>query len=346
MIGSVILPGTTPEQWPTIRAEIRQRIAKTLGTPPAGAGAEPIQFKELQRYENFGLTHIKLSYHVVDDEWHNAVVVLPEGGEGACPAPAVICMHGTFSRTEGKYAVLDPNVTQKPDLRRGIESRLYAIELARRGYVTIATDVYAFGETLHGRTNPEAVADFHRKYPDWTLDGRRILDHQRALDVLQKLDCVSDAGFGAIGDSLGGRGVMNLTAFDERVTTAVSSTGVSPHFNNVVRYRPQPDAATVKLIDPEEPVRRVPWDYHELIALCAPRALLVLEAINDVYGPNVWPDLACFYQASEVYKLLGQPERISMVTHGDGHGTPPHIRRFAYNWLDRFLKNDGQSTFD
>lgn len=338
MIGSVILPGTSAQEWPTIRAEIRTRIARTLGTPPPGAGSAPVQFKELERYENFGLTHIKLSYHVVDDEWHNAIVVLPEEGQAACPAPAVICMHGTFSRVEGKYAVLDPGVTQNPQLRRGIESRLYAIELARRGYVTIATDVYAFGETLHGRTNPEAVADFCKKYPDWTLDGRRILDHQRALDVLEKLDVVKGSGFGAIGDSLGGRGVMYLTAFDERIAAAVSSTGVSPHFDNVVRYSAQPQTPALRLTDPEEPVRRVPWDYHELIALCAPRALLVLEAFNDQYGPNVWPDMACFYQASEVYKLLECPECLTMVTHGEGHNTPLDIRKFAYNWLDRFLK--------
>ena len=37
MIGSVILSGTTPEEWPTIRQEIHGRIAKTLGVAPAAA---------------------------------------------------------------------------------------------------------------------------------------------------------------------------------------------------------------------------------------------------------------------------------------------------------------------
>ena len=178
MIASVVLPGTTVEQWPAIRAEIHARILKTMGTAPADVGNHAIEFKEVERYRRSDLTHVKIRYHVVDDEWGDMIVVLPEGDEAALPAPAVICMHGTFSRKEGKYAVLDPAISA---------TRAYALEVARRGYVAIAADVYAFGETLHGRTNPQAVDDFYQKYPEWSLDGRRILDHARALDVAEKL---------------------------------------------------------------------------------------------------------------------------------------------------------------
>lgn len=332
MIGSVILPGTTPEQWPAIRQEIHTRISKTLGTPPPGAGSAPVDFKEIERYRRFDLTHVKLRYHVVDDEWHEAIFVLPVGDEAALPAPAIICMHGTFSRVEGKYAVLDPAISA---------TRAYALEVAKRGYLAIATDVYAFGETLHGRTNPEAVEDFYKKYPDWSLDSRRILDHQRALDVAEKLGWVKDAAFGAIGDSLGGRGVMFLTAFDERVKAAVSSTGISPHFNNTIRApHPLERRSSLNLVnkDVKAGVHRAPWDYHEMIGLCAPRALLVLESHVDMYNPNVWPGTQCFYFGSEVYKLLGHPERLTMVTHGEGHDTPKDLREFGYVWFDRFLK--------
>ena len=330
MIGSVILPGTTPDEWPAIRQEIHGRVAKTLGTAPAAAGSEPPAFKEIERYERFGLTHVKLKYHVVDDEWHEAIFVLPEGGEEALPAPAVICMHATFGRIEGKYGVLDPEISA---------SRVYGLELSKRGHLAIATDMYAFGENLHGRTNPEAVADFAKEYPDWTLDGRRILDHQRALDVAAKLDWVKDGVFGAVGDSLGGRGVMFLAAFDERIAAAVSSTGISPHLNNIVRHSVGPGPPpSLKLTDPAEPLRRAPWDYHELIALCAPRALLAFEATNDRYNPNCWPAMQCFYCGSDVYKLLGHPEALRLVIHGEGHDTPADLREFAYTWLDRFLK--------
>ncbi len=335
MIGSVVLPGTTREEWPGIRKEIHARISKTLGTAPADVGRHPIEVKEVERYRRFDLTHVKVRYHVVDDEWHEAIFVLPEGDEKALPAPAILCMHGTFSRTEGKYAVLDPAISP---------SRVYGLEAPKRGYLAIATDVYAFGESLHGRTNPEAVADFAKKYPDWTLDGRRILDHSRALDAAEKLGWVKDGLFGAIGDSLGGRGVMFATAFDERIKAAVSSTGISPHVTNPSRRNSGPNVGGLKALAPEPWVQRAPWDYHEMIGLIAPRALLVLESHVDAYNPNVWPGMQCFYSGSEVYKLMGCPERLAMITHGEGHDTPTHLRMFAYDWRDRFLKEGGTRT--
>jgi hypothetical protein len=130
---------------------------------------------------------------------------------------------------------------------------------------------------------------------------------------------------------------MFLTAFDERVAAAVSSTGVSPHMSDVRRHGGG-RLSMLRLTEPEEPVRRAPWDYQDLIALCAPRALLMLEAWNDRYNPNAWPTMACAYHASEVYKLLGCPERLTLVEHGEGHDTPPNLRTIAYAWLDRFLR--------
>lgn len=329
-MGGVILPGTKPQDWPGIRQEIHDRIAGSMGKAPADARTRPAEFKEVERYRRFGLTHVKVRYHVVDDEWHEAIVVLPEGDESALPAPAVICMHGTFGRVEGKYAVLDPAISA---------SRVYGLELPKRGYLAIATDVCAFGENLRGRTNPQAVADFYRKYPEWSLDGRRILDHQRALDFVEKLGWVKDGAFGAIGDSLGGRGVVYLTAFDERIKAAVSSTGLSTNFANVYRNcgakEPSPSPRLSEAILANG---RMPWDYHELISLFAPRAYLALEPFNDKYNVDVWPTFESVYWATDVYKLLGHPERLAVLVHGDGHDTPTDMRRFAYDWFDRFLK--------
>ncbi len=328
MIGSVVLPGTTPEQWPDIRREIHERIARTLGTPPADARTRPAEYEEIERYEKHGLTHVLFRYHVVADEWHEGVCVLPEGGESALPAPAVLCIHGT-NREQAKYSMIDPE---------GTPHRAYGIELARRGYVTVSVDQLGFGAQRGDRSQPQVYEDLYKKYPDWSVDDRHLLDHQRALDVMEKLDFISGESFGVIGNSLGGRGVMYLTAMDERIVAAVSSTGISPHFRNIVRHVTTPGVRLLTLTDPAEPVRRSPWDYHELIALCAPRALLALESHVDRCNPDCWPGMQCFYHASEVYKLLGHPECLTMITHGEGHDTPPALREFAYVWLDRFLK--------
>ncbi|HUW56847.1 MAG TPA: dienelactone hydrolase family protein [Planctomycetota bacterium] len=330
MIGDVILPSTTVEDWPKIREEILGRILASMGAEPEGIGEVEARFEELERYEKDGLTHVRLRYHVVDDDWTEAVCILPEGGEQACPAPAVLTIHGT-DYERGKLGVIDP---ARP-------RRNYGQELARRGYVTFSADQFPFGTSWQDRTPREYIDAFFEKYPDWSLDGRRLWDHKRALDVLEELPFVRGKSFGAIGNSLGGRAVMYLAALDERIAAAVSSTGISPNATNVFRSCTIQTELSPALSAAISKKGKIPWEYHEMVALCAPRALLALEPYNDSENPDVFPTFECIYRASSVYRLLGHPERLTMVCHGEGHDTPDDLREFAYRWLERFLPKGG-----
>ena len=329
MIGDVVLPSTTLTDWPRLREEIRARIDASMGAAPAGIASAPAKCEELDRVEKHGLVHLRIRYHVVGDEWNEGICILP----AKTPAPAVLCIHGADAK-RGKFGVIDP---ERPN-------RAYGIELARRGYVTFSIDQFGHGEALGGRPQKEVVAEFFKRYPDWSLDGRRLAEHSRAIDALATLPFVADKNvcatkrFGAIGNSLGGRTVMYLAAFDERVAAAVSSTGISPNATNVFRsctYQTDLSPAMSRAIVKNG---KIPWDYHEMIALVAPRALLALEPWNDTENPDVHPTFECFYRATGVYRLLGCPERLSMLVHGEGHDTPADAREFAYRWLDRFLR--------
>ena len=130
MFEQVILRDTTKEDWPLLREKIVSRIMKTFGTSPVPLEGIKNEFHEVERYENYGLTHIKIRYHVLDDEWADAIIVLPENLTN--PAPAVLTIHGT-NNVIGKYGMLDVEGTPR---------RAYAIELAKRGFVTIAQIVY------------------------------------------------------------------------------------------------------------------------------------------------------------------------------------------------------------
>jgi len=161
----------------------------------------------------------------------------------------------------------------------------------------------------------------------------------RAVDGLGQLPFVDAAGgFGAMGNSLGGSAVLELMAFDERVSVAAASTGVSPKITNVYRLINQHRLLCPRHSDRVAQTGKMPWEMNELLALCAPRALLVIEPINDPYNPDIGTTTACVLSAARVWRLLGKPERVSMVTHGDGHDTRPDVREFAYRWFERFLQ--------
>ena len=78
MISSILNAVDTAESWPAIRADILKRINDSIGSARPDFTPDKPQFEELDAYEAHGLKHISIRYHVIDDEWNTAVIVLPE----------------------------------------------------------------------------------------------------------------------------------------------------------------------------------------------------------------------------------------------------------------------------
>jgi hypothetical protein len=77
-------------------------------------------------------------------------------------------------------------------------------------------------------------------------------------------------------------------------------------------------------------------DHHELIALIAPRALLVIGG-ESADGAKSWP----YIEANlGVWNLSGAADRLGLLRHTYGHDFPPpgDDRDRAYGWLDHWLK--------
>lgn len=328
MISSVITRDTKKEDWPAIRCAIKSRILETFGASPVELAPQKNEYEELERYVANGFEHIRIRYHIFDDEWGYGLLILPNDlGERKC-AKAVLTIHGT-NGTIGKYGVCDVEGTPR---------RAYAIELAARGFITFSPDQYGFGEAMEDEAYKKSFENFYDRYPNWSLSSRRVLGHIRALDVLDQLEYVCHDGYGVIGNSLGGQASFYIAAFDERIKAAVISTGISPNVTNVYRdlTRTQPLELGVTSYIKEHGT--TPWELNEMLSLCAPRAVLCLEPFNDPYNPYTSVTIDCIKSAWEVYGLLETPDRLSMYVHGDGHDTVDTVRAFAYDWLARFLK--------
>ncbi len=328
MINDLILKDTRKEEWDAIRAKMKSRICENLGECPVPLAPQKARFEELNRYDEYGLTHIRIRYHIMGEEWAYAVIILPEGIEQMGSAPAVVTIHGT-NHEVGKYGVMDPENTPR---------RAYAIELAKRGYVTISPDQFGFGEDMETEEGKTRFNDFYKYFPNWSLTGRRVLGHMRAVDVLDALDYVKHDGYGVIGNSLGGQAALYLAGMDERIRVAVPSTGISPHVTNAYRLTHTPHPIHPHEARMLEKNGKSPWELNEIIGLCAPRAVLVLEPFNDKYNPFITTVYECVYSAHKVYALLEHPERLCFYIHGDSHDTVDSVRELAYDFIDRFMK--------
>ena len=325
---SVILPDTSADEWPAIRARIRQRVLHHLGTGPVPLAPQTgTRFEEVRRYRNAGLDHVLYRYQIVDDIWGEAILVMPKDAASGGALRAVLTIHGT-NGADGKMGAID--IDGKPH-------RAYGIELARRGYATLSPDLPGFGASIGGSSQQAVVNAILAKYPDWSYRGAKLLALMRAIDILDQLPAIDKGQYGAMGNSLGGGMGLYLAALDSRVHAAVLSTGVSPAATNVYRLAAggaQEEPARWKAIARDG---KPPYDIHEIAALCAPRAMYFIEPFNDPYNPDTQASFHAIHQAMQVYGLLGTPGNIAMLVHGRGHDTPPDVREPAYAWFERHL---------
>jgi hypothetical protein len=81
-----------------------------------------------------------------------------------------------------------------------------------------------------------------------------------------------------------------------------------------------------------------PIDFHEIMALVAPRALLDVSALNDGNGLTQRQRVLALLKVADVYQLENAPQNFAFFVHGRGHSVPHESRELIYGFLDSHLK--------
>ena len=130
---------------------------------------------------------------------------------------------------------------------------------------------------------------------------------------------------------------MFTAAFDPRLKAIVSSCGFTtfrkddmPSWTGKV-YMPR-----IKDLYGND-ARKVPFDFHEVVASFAPRAFLACaaEGDDDFDVAGVREVMAA---AQSVYRLHGAADRLTDYYPKGKHAFPADARQTGYAFLDRFLK--------
>ena len=268
-----------------------------------------------------------VSYQVEAGERAHAYLGVPLGLTGK--APGIVALHGTFAQGKGRAAGLVDN----PD-------KAYLDHLCRRGYVVAAPDHFVAGHRIPPE-GPYETGRFHQKHPEWTAVGKFTYEHSIAIDLLQSLPEVDPDRIGALGHSLGGHGTIFLAAYDERVKAAACNCGASffrhnPRVEEWARDRWYVYFKHIRagLLQGKLP----PIDFHEIIALIAPRAFLDLSGLNDGIALTQRQRVLMLAKIMDVYELEGRPENFAFYVHGRGHSVAHESRQLMYGWMDTHLK--------
>jgi hypothetical protein len=159
---------------------------------------------------------------------------------------------------------------------------------------------------------------------------KMLYDAIRAVDVLESLPHIDRNRIGCVGHSLGGKESLYLAAFDDRIQVTVSSElGIGFSYTNW-------DAPWY--LGPGITEEGCKLNHHQLVALIAPKPFLLLagesgsRSVSD--GDRSWPYLEA---AHPICQLYGQPIRIGLYNHRQGHTIPNEAFEKLAEWLATYL---------
>ena len=78
---------------------------------------------------------------------------------------------------------------------------------------------------------------------------------------------------------------------------------------------------------------------HQLLALIAPRPLMLSASDEDFVFPNGgWSTRQSLARLSKLYRLLDAENHLASYYFRAGHSFPEEASSRAYAWIDRWLK--------
>ncbi|MBT5925312.1 MAG: alpha/beta hydrolase [Verrucomicrobia bacterium] len=307
----------TTEDWNLRKLEIIQGMKAVMGEIPDASRKCALNMKILEETDAGSYIRRLVSYQSEPDSRVPAYLNIPKRAlQPGNKARAALCLHPTDNLV-GHKVVMGLG---------GRDGRQYAHELAERGWITLAP---AYPLLANYQPDLEALG-----YASGTM--KAIWDNQRGMDLLETLPNVKDEGFAAIGHSLGGHNSIFTAVLDERIKVVVTSCGFDSFLDykngdirgwTSIRYMPLLSSFDLEAI---------PFDFHELVAALAPRALFVSAPKSD--DNFNWQSVRRIVNAAQpVFELWNQPHALQVVFPECGHDFPSHVRQEAYLFMENQL---------
>jgi dienelactone hydrolase len=309
-------PVRNKQDWRKLRDRVLAGMREVMGPlPDSPTGSTEVAILEESPFPEF--IRKKLTFASGDGDLVPAYLFIPRKGKGR--KPAALCLHQTTTIGKAEPAGLGG----KPNLR-------YALELAERGFVTLAPDYPGYGDYK--------IDAYAMGYVSATMKG--IRNHRRAVDLLVSMSDVDSRRIGVIGHSLGGHNSLFVAAFELRIAAIVTSCGFTSfakyYGGNLTGWSHKgymPRIASVYGKSPE----KMPFDFPGILQALAPRPVFINAPLHDANFDVSGVD-DCVKAAEPIYSGVFHAKRALQVVHPDcAHDFPPEVRTSAYDFLARSL---------
>jgi dienelactone hydrolase len=320
--------GSTKADYDKWKANLLPEIKKALGPMPAPVALNPEIVWEI---EEEGLIKRRV---LLDTEEHMSVAALiyiPKVAQKPCPA--ILCNHGhgTYAKDSVMGVRSDYFVDRNTEIK-GFNYD-YGLQMAKRGYVTMAIDYRGFGERSDGGDPYPGRDKCNVHFIRGNIMGINLLtlniwDAMKCLDYLCQQDCVDANRLGTMGLSFGGTMTTWIALLDDRIKAA-----------DIICYSARFRDFAIKdgNICGSQYLSGLYslCDVPDLQGLIAPRPVLAEIGVHDKCFLE-YDALSCSEEVKKIYSAAGVPEKYEVDLFDGDH-------RFAGNkafaFFDKYLKS-------
>lgn len=290
-----------------------------------------------------------------------ATVVIPRNG--ATRHPAIVALHsmgGMRAYGREKLLAFSGQPAFLADYRKTYyEGRSLQLELARRGYLSIAIDACGFGErTLTALSDLEKFRHERLRFSaedarsvslqaaivDENLIQRALLtsgislaalvatDDLRTVDYLCSREDVDSARIGCVGLSFGSFRSNYLAALDDRIRAAVSVCWIST-LAGILNYNIAGAMGFFAL--PPSLYQRM--DLADIVAVAAPKPFLAISGWQDLHM-QPFGMAEAHLRLRKVWDDLGASDALGSLIYDCGHEFNATMQKAAWAFFDRHLE--------
>ena len=306
-------PPATADEWKAQRDKLRANLLAAWGGFPAQPC--PLEPKLLGTLNRDGYRVEKLIFQTRPGVWMTANAYVPDR-KGKLPA--ILMVHGHWAG-----AKQDPVVQSR------------CIGAARLGFFVLCVDAFGAGERGVGT----ALGEYHGDMTAATLlpvgrplSGLQVYENMRAVDYLGTRPEVDADRIGITGASGGGNQTMYAGAMDDRLKCVVPVCSVGNYQAYLGAACCMCEVVPGALTFTEE------WG---LLAMVAPRGLMVVSATKDAFQFSVGEAKKSLALAEPVFKLLGKPGNVRHAVFESPHAYNREMREAMYGWMTLHLKGEG-----
>ncbi|MCE6992460.1 acetylxylan esterase [Dyadobacter sp. CY323] len=313
---------TTKEQWQKRQAEVRAKLAKSVGPFPKKTPLNPVITGTLKK-EDF--TVEKLYYESRPGYHVTAALFIPDKRQEK--APAIIFCSGHSEN--------------------GFRSEAYQhliLNYVKKGFIVLAFDPIGQGERIQyqpdelkeGATGEHSYAGVQTFVAGLPAANYFIWDGIRTVDYLLTRKEVDPARIGIAGRSGGGTQGAYIAAMDDRILAAAPECYITT-FDKLIKSNGPQDAEQNLMYGLENGI-----DMADFLEVRAPKPALIVATTRDIFAIQGARD--SYHETKKAYQAFGKAEQIQMTEDDAGHASTLKNREATYAFFQKYLNNPGSPT--